>query len=45
MSNQLKFSFDSESLEEENKDNNLYNYCVNNNLLDLLDEFDSEKII
>ena len=43
MSNQLKFSFDSESLEEENKDNNLYNYCVNNNLLDLLDEFDSEK--
>ena len=43
MSNQLKFSFDEEELLEENKDNNLYNYCMNNNLTNLLDEFDLSK--
>ena len=43
MSDQLKFSFDSDELEVVDKSNNLYTYCINNNRQDLLDEFDAEK--
>ena len=43
MSKQLKFSFDEEELVFVDKNNSLYNFCMQNNRLDILEEFDIYK--
>ena len=43
MDKQLEFSFDNDEIIETDKSNSLYDYCISNNRLDLLDEFDNEK--
>lgn len=42
MNKQLEFSFDSDEIVESNKYDSLYDYCIANNRLDLLDEWDNE---
>ncbi len=43
MSDQIKFNFDNDEFVVVNKSNSLYDYCTNNNRLDILEEFDNGK--